>query len=183
MTARRRGVSRCDKDYGLRHGSHAAGRSAAHRSKRKRALTELRARRRPDAVSFAHTPIKVTTRQSAWLARCDPLFFLMPYRRGGRSLRGRTRRLVARIAQGGDVGDAHIAAPIRAGSAVPFIRCISRGSVPLARITRVFVRVDIGLRIGRRHADDHRQNAQPTDQSTLHHFTSLWTRTCHTFYW
>ena len=74
----------------------------------------------------------MTTRQSAWLARCHLLFFLVPYRRGGRSLGGRTRRLVAVTAHGIDVGDAHIAALIRAGCAVPLV--VSRGSVPLARL-------------------------------------------------
>src|SRR5215471_19286088 len=103
------------QDYGLPHASHAAGRNAAHRSKRERALTELGARRRPDAASFAHAPIKVTTRQSAWLARCD-LLFLVPYRRSSRSLlRGRARRLEAITAHGISVGDAHTAAFIRAG--------------------------------------------------------------------
>src|SRR5262249_26113515 len=132
------------------------------------------------AVSVAHAPIEVTTRPNVWLARCD-LLFLVPDRRGSRRLGGRTRRLVAVTAQGVDVRDAHIAASHRAGSTVPFIRCLR--SVPLARVTRVFVRVDIGLCICRRHTDDHRQNAQSTDQSVLHQLTSLWTRKCHTFYW
>src|SRR5262249_28583928 len=135
----------------------------------------------PIAVSVGHTPIEVTTRPSAWLARGDVLLFLMPDCRGGCSLGGRTRRLVAVTAQGVDVRHAHIPASHRAGSTVPFIRCLR--FVPLARVTRVFVRVDIGLCIGRRHADDHRQNAQSTDQSVLHQLTSLWTRKCHTFYW
>src|SRR5262249_62339314 len=34
--------------------------------------------------------------------------------------------------------------------------------------------VDIGLCIRRRHADDHRQNAQATDQNLLHQSSSLW---------
>src|SRR5262249_48256916 len=137
----------------------------------------------PIAVSVGHAPIEVTMRPSAWLARCD-LLFLVPDRRSSRSLRrGWARLLVAVAAQGVDVNDAHIAALIRAGCAVPFIGCISRGSVSLARVTGVFVRIDIGLCICRRHADDHRQNTQPTDQSVLHQLTSLWTRKCHTFYW
>jgi len=42
------GIKSVNNDYGLPHASHAAGRSAAHRSKKARALTELCARRRPD---------------------------------------------------------------------------------------------------------------------------------------
>src|SRR5262245_3875593 len=95
--------------------------------------------------------------------------------RGSRSLRGRARRLVAVTAIEVDVGDAHPASLIRAGAGVPF--------VGPGRITGVDVWIDIGLCIGRRHADDHRQNAQPSDQSALHQFTSLSTNKCHTFYW
>jgi len=47
IAARRRAKS-INKDYGLPHASHAAGRRAAHRSKKERALTELCARRRRD---------------------------------------------------------------------------------------------------------------------------------------
>src|SRR5215831_20388268 len=76
----------------------------------------------PIAVSVGHAPIEVTMRPSAWLARCD-LLFLVPDRRSSRSLRrGWARLLVAVAAQGVDVNDAHIAAFIRAGSTVPFIR-------------------------------------------------------------
>ena len=135
----------------------------------------------PIGVSVGHAPIEVTTRPRAWLARRD-LLFLVPYRRSSRSLRrGRAWLLEAVTAQGVNMNDAHIAALVRAGSTVPLIRCLR--SVPLAHISRIDVRVDIGLGIGRRHADDHRQNAQPTDQSVLHQLTSLWTRKCHTFYW
>src|SRR5262249_6549619 len=112
-------------------------------------------------------------------ARCDLLLVLL---RGSRRLRGgRARRLVAVTAIEVDVGQTHVASLIRAGTRVPLPRC--RLSVPLGRITRVDVRVDIGLRIRRRHADDQRQSAQPTDQSTLHQSSSLSTRKCHTFYW
>src|SRR6266404_4278006 len=167
-----------DPDLGKKITACCMGRMPQAVALLKRALTELGARRRPDAVSFAHAPIKVTTRQSAWLARCD---FLSLGLRGGRSLLwGRARLLVAVTAHGVGVLDAHSAAFIRAGSAVPLPRLISVGP---RRITGVDVRIDIGLGIGRRHADDHRQNAQATDQSALHQFTSLWTRTCHNLYW
>src|SRR5439155_17059211 len=89
-------------------------------------------------ASLTH-PFKVTTRQSAWLARCD---FLSLGLRGGRSLRGRAWRLVAVTAIHIDVGDTHTAAFIRAGSGMPFPRLRSVGP---RRITRVDVRVDIGL--------------------------------------
>src|SRR5215472_660889 len=111
-------------------------------------------------------------------ARCDLLFLAL---RGSRRLRGRARRLVAVTAIEVGVGQAHVASLIRAGTRVPLpwgLRSVRPG-----RITAVDVRVDVGLRIRRRHADDHRQNAQPTDQSLLHHSSSLWTRKCHTFYW
>src|SRR6516164_2212792 len=106
----------------------------------------------------------------------------MPYRRSSRSLlRGRARLLEAVTAQGVDVGHAHIAALVRAGSTVPFIRCLR--SVPLAPITGVFVRIDIGLCAGSLHSRDQSQSTKASNQSALHHSTSLWTRTCHNFYW
>src|SRR5947209_11766264 len=108
-------------------------------------------------------------------ARCDLLFLAL---RGSRSLRrSRARPLVAVTATDIGVGDAHGAALIRAGTGVPFPWC--RRSVPLGNVTRVDVRVDIGLCIRRRYADDHRENAQATDQSTLHQRSSLSTRKCH----
>src|SRR5262245_27156087 len=112
-------------------------------------------------------------------ARCDLLFLALL--RGSRRLRGRACRLVAVTATDIGVGHAHPASFIRAGTRVPFPRGLR--SVRPGRITAVDVRVDVGLRIRRRHADDQRQNAQPTDQSLLHHSSSLSTRKCHTFYW
>src|SRR5262245_60387501 len=111
-------------------------------------------------------------------ARCDLLFLAL---RGSRRLRGRARRLEAVTAIEVDVGQAHVASLIRAGTGMPFPRGLR--SVPLGRITGVDVRVDVGLRIRRRHADDQRQNAQATDQSALHQTSSLSTKKCHTFYW
>src|SRR5262245_41023353 len=75
------------------------------------------------------------------------------------------------------VGEAHVASSIRAGTRVPFPRCL--GSVPLGRITGVDVRVDIGLRERRRHADDHGQTTQATDQSELHQLSSFSTNNRH----
>src|SRR5260370_40200792 len=123
-----------DPDLGKKITACCMGRMPQAVALLKRALTELGARRRPDAVSFAHAPIKVTTRQSAWLARCD---FLSLGLRGGRSLPGRTRRLVAVTAHGVGEGDAHIATPIRAGSAGPLPRRLR--SVGPRRITVVDV--------------------------------------------
>src|SRR5262245_42926400 len=101
----------------------------------------------------------------------------------GRSclLRRRARRLVAVAAIEIGMGDAHSAALIWAGPGVPVPRCLR--SVRPGNITRVDVRVDIGLRIRRLYPDDHRQNAQATDQNLLHQSSSLSTRKCHTFYW
>ena len=80
---------------------------------------------------------------------------------GGRGclLRRRAWRLVAVTATEVDVGDAHPASFIRAGTRVPLPRCLR--SVRPGNITRVDVRVDIGLRIRRRHAD-------PTPKRSTH---------------
>src|SRR5262249_55837305 len=77
-------------------------------------------------------------------ARCDLLFLAL---RGSRSLRGRACRLVAVTAIEVGVGHAHTASLIRAGTGVPLPWCPR--SVLLGRISRVDVRVDIGLRIRR----------------------------------
>jgi hypothetical protein len=49
---------------------------------------------------------------------------------------------------------------------MPFPRLLR--SVPLGRIPRVDIRIDVGLCIRRRHSGDHCQSAQATDQSELH---------------
>src|SRR5262249_6883028 len=158
------------------HASRAAGRSAGLRSKNDTGPSPRFAPAvAPIALNVGRAPGKARTAFAS--APCD-LFLAL---RGSRSLGGRARLLVAVTAHGVDVLDAHIAASIRAGSAVPLPRCLR--SVPLGHVTGVDVRIDVGLGIGRRHADDHRQSAQPTEQSMLHHFTSLWARKCHTFYW
>src|SRR5262245_42836076 len=78
------------------------------------------------------------------------------------------------------MGNAHVAAFVGAGSAMPFPRL---RSVPLAHIARVDIRIDVGLCIRRRHSGDDCQSAQATDQSELHYLTSLSTKNCHSFYW
>ena len=98
---------------------------------------------------------------------CHPPFLLG----GGRSnLRGWTRRLESIPAQGIGVGNAHVAAFVGARSAMPFPRL---RSVPLGRIPRVNIRIDVGLCTRRRHSCDDCQSAQATDQSKLHQLTSL----------
>src|SRR6516165_11887945 len=92
--------------------------------------------------------------------------------RGFRSLRGWAILQKAVTATGVDIDHALIAAANRTNAGVPFPRC--RRPVPLGRILRVDVRVDIGLCIRRLYPDDHRQDAEASDQSALHDFL-LWT--------
>src|SRR5262245_16644363 len=105
------------------------------------------------------------------LPRCS---LLLPRRGGGCTLRCRARRLVAVTATEVDVGDAHIAAFIRPRTGMPLIWS--------ARIARILVRVDIGLCVGSLHSHDQSQNTQASDQSALHHTSSLSTSKCHSFY-
>src|SRR5262249_31442297 len=74
-------------------------------------------------------------RPSPGLPRCHVL--LLPGRRCGCALGRRTRLLDAIAASGVHVFYAHATSSHWAGSSVPFIRCISRRAVPLARITWV----------------------------------------------
>src|SRR5215831_11734877 len=120
-------------------------------------------------------------RPSPGLPGCHVL--LPPGRRCGCALGRRTRLLDAIAASGVHVFYAHATSSHWAGSSVPFIRCISRRAVPLARITWVLVRVDIRLRVSSLHSQDQSQNAQASDQSTLHQTSSLSTNKCHSFYW
>src|SRR5215467_1396579 len=72
-----------------------------------------------------------------------------------------------------DIGHALIAAANRTGTRVPLPRSLR--SVRPGRITRINVRVDIGLCIRRLRRGDHCQNAQAADESVLRDFL-LWTR-------
>src|ERR1700747_3595227 len=92
--------------------------------------------------------------------------------RGCRSLRGRAILHETVTAIDVDIDHALTAAANRTNTSGPFPRCLR--SVPLGRIIRVNVGVDIGLCICRLYPDDHRQGAQATDQSALHDFL-LWT--------
>jgi len=92
--------------------------------------------------------------------------------RGCRSLRGRAILHKTVTAIDVDIDHALIAAANWTNTGVPFPRCLR--SVPLGRIIRVDVRVDIGLCIRRLYPDDHRQDAEASDQSALHDFL-LWT--------
>src|SRR2546429_3311673 len=95
----------------------------------------------------------------------------------------RACRLIAITTINIRVGDAHGAtcAFTRTRTRVPLPGCLR--SVPLGRITRVDVRVDIGLGIRRRHSDNHGQTAQATDQGELHQLSSFSTNKRHSFYW
>src|SRR5262249_17236524 len=148
------------------------------RAKEEWPLASLRKPQLPLQSTSAACSLAGTTRPRALgSARCRPLLAL----RGSRSLRGgRARLLEAVAAIDVDMAQTHVASPLRAGTGMPFPRGLR--SVRPGRITAVDVRVDIGLCIGRRHADDHRQNAQATDQSALHQNSSLSPRKSHTFY-
>src|SRR5262249_36977124 len=74
--------------------------------------------------------------------------------RGFRSLRGWAILQKAVTATGVDIDHALIAAANRTNAGVPFPRWLR--PVPLGRIIRVDVRVDIGLCIRRLYPDDHR---------------------------
>src|SRR5215831_18346374 len=91
--------------------------------------------------------------------------------RGCRSLRGRAILHKTVTAIDVDIDHALTAAANRTNTGVPFPRCLC--SVPLGRIIRADVRVDIGLCIRRLYPDDHRQDAEASDQSALHDFL-LW---------
>src|SRR5215467_3663674 len=88
--------------------------------------------------------------------------------RGCRSLRGRAVLQKAVTTTGVDIDHALIAAPSRTNTGVPFPLWLR--PVPLGRIIRVDVRVDIGLCIRRLYPDDHRYDAEASDQSALHDF-------------
>src|SRR6516225_10889284 len=86
--------------------------------------------------------------------------------RGCRSLRGWAILHKTVTAIDVDIDHALFAAANRTNTGVPFPGCLR--PVPLGRIIRVDVRVDIGLCIRRLYPDDHRQDAEASDQSALH---------------
>jgi hypothetical protein len=127
------------------------------------------------------SPLRGPRADPVWITALLPSSSDLPSRGSGRALWGRAWRLVAITPQRVYMRHAHTASFIRTGSPMPLPRC--RRSVPLARITRVEVRIDIGLCVGSLHSHEQSENTQASDQSALHQTSSLSTSKCHSFYW